>query len=209
MGSGTIKNKLNYVENYLNNHFAHERGHTTYLMAGCDYGFTKANENYGYMDWIMAEWNKKHPNIKMFYSTPQRYVASLNRTRKYDVKREDSFPYQLDANKYWSGYFTTRPLYKLMHRELSQEFHSVLESMPNTEFYRNMTNWILDYLSTAIHHDAITGTSFKRTAVDYMKRLLKVEDTLGQVIANWYDESDNITLLNPQAITDPNRTEIV
>jgi hypothetical protein len=37
----------------------------------------------------------------------------------------------------------------------------------------------LDYLGTGIHHDAITGTSAKRTAEDYYMRLARA-DTLIQ-----------------------------
>jgi hypothetical protein len=41
-----------------------------------------------------------------------------------------------------------------------------------------MQKEILDYLGTGIHHDAITGTSARRTSEDYYMRLTKADDII-------------------------------
>lgn len=52
--------------------------------------------------------------------------AKLIKSNGFNIRRDDSFPYAQKQNKYWSGYFTTRPQFKKLLRTTSARFHSSL-----------------------------------------------------------------------------------
>lgn len=53
---------------------------------------------YGYIACI------QEPRIKVFYSTPSRYLDAVNQAGlSWSVKEDDFFPYASDPYAYWTG----------------------------------------------------------------------------------------------------------
>jgi hypothetical protein len=50
-----------------------------FLTYGCDFSFTQADMNYFLFDKVMENWNTANPDVKMFYSTPSRYIDELKK----------------------------------------------------------------------------------------------------------------------------------
>lgn len=56
----------------------------------------------------------------MKYSTPSCYLKALHDTQtKWPTKTDDFFPYATDYHSYWTGFFSSRPTFKGMIREMS------------------------------------------------------------------------------------------
>jgi len=56
----------------------------------------------------------------MFYSTPTAYADAKNAEgTAWAVKSDDFFPYSDSDHAFWTGYFTSRPLLKLLERDTS------------------------------------------------------------------------------------------
>jgi hypothetical protein len=196
---------------------------------------------------VIRHWNQENPNVKMFYSTPTRYLSELkklnghykeenaqliqnleeelmqkvqngeetagtlaqNRKPKvkqtdsqhepkkekgiqtsagFSVRRDDSFPYAQKPNKYWSGYYTTRPHFKKLLRTTSARFHSSLAQsslqvlkLNNPEYASYVVEQqqlIMEKLGTLQHHDAISGTGVRAVSEDYY---VKATDALRDV----------------------------
>lgn len=190
--------KMAYLERYINKLLASEQTDHAFLMFGCDFAFTNAKIDYESMERVMNHWNAAYPNVKMFYSTPNAYLKQVRakndefKKQKNDttslaqkqepvgfgVRRDDGFPYEMEIDKFWSGYYTTRPLYKSFMRQTSAHFHGSLElsammslqsrSDVDKQLTTNSTissqAEILMGLGTALHHDAITGTAPQYTS---------------------------------------------
>uniref|UniRef100_A0A4W3HPX3 Lysosomal alpha-mannosidase-like n=1 Tax=Callorhinchus milii TaxID=7868 RepID=A0A4W3HPX3_CALMI len=64
-------------------------------------------------------------DINVFYSTPSCYLMELNKANlTWSVKFDDFFPYADGPHEFWTGYFTSRPAFKLYER-LSNNFLQV------------------------------------------------------------------------------------
>ncbi|BET00029.1 Alpha-mann_mid [Nesidiocoris tenuis] len=162
------------------------------------------------------EWDQQYRNYKRLFDFINRnkaYNAEVNfgtvsdyfkevRRRMQDFKtlKGDFFVYSDIFSEgrpaYWSGYFTTRPYWKILDRELEAELRSaeILYAMALNRVRRmgfNSTLKILERdfekLQTARqalalfqHHDAITGTSKAVVMHDYA---LKMFDGLTEAVA--------------------------
>lgn len=118
------------------------------------------------------------------------------KSQGFYLRKDDSFPYAQKQNKYWSGFYTTRPQLKKLLRTTSSRFHSSLaQSSPqvlkaNNLEYANYVveqqQLIMEKLGTLQHHDSITGTGVKAVAEDYyvkgMDSLRDVEEMNSRIL---------------------------
>lgn len=59
--------------------------------------------------------------MELFYSTPSCYLKGVHESvheNEWPIKTTDFFPYSVD-NRYWTGYFTSRPVFKGLIRQSS------------------------------------------------------------------------------------------
>ena len=80
----------------------------------------------------------------MKYSTPSKYIKEMKNINDqlksksssfaqtsalkggFHIHRDDSFPYAMNTNQYWSGFYSTRPQFKRIVKFTSTRFHSSL-----------------------------------------------------------------------------------
>jgi len=162
---------MQHLAKVVNRMIETEESDHVFITYGCDFAFTQAQVNYFFMDAVVKHWNAEHENIKLFYSTPARYLDALKKenakykqenvkmiknmqvghssaqagdegahgsqaqqtsnsgaqiSKGFSIRRDDSFPYAQRPGKYWSGFYTTRPLFKKLMRTTSARFHSSL-----------------------------------------------------------------------------------
>lgn len=106
----------------------------------------------------------------------------------FTIRRDDSFPYAMRKNQYWSGFFTSRPQLKKLLRITSSHFHSSLaqsslqvlkqNNVEYSDYVVEQQQLIMEKIGTLQHHDAISGTGVKSVAEDYF---VKAVDTLKEV----------------------------
>jgi hypothetical protein len=53
-------------------------------------------------------------------------IDASAKSEGFSIRRDDSFPYAMRKNQYWSGFFTSRPQLKKLLRITSANFHSSL-----------------------------------------------------------------------------------
>ncbi|XP_061358608.1 probable alpha-mannosidase At5g13980 isoform X3 [Gastrolobium bilobum] len=148
---------------------------TNHIMwtMGTDFKYQYAHTWFRQMDKLIHYVNKDG-RVNALYSTPSIYTDAKYATdESWPIKTEDFFPYADNANGYWTGYFTSRPAFKLYVRLMSgyylaarqlEFFRGRMNSGPNTDS-------LADALAIAQHHDAVTGTEKQHVANDYSKRL--------------------------------------
>ena len=129
-------------------------------------------------------------NIKLFYSTPERYFNSVKKeliinNEKLEIFKNIDF-YPLKTDCFWTGYFTSRPYLKGYIRKASNIYYSISKylsmlrltnytfvrneennTMPNIKFFREM-------VSLTQHHKAITGTCKQYVSEDYTSNLRNI-----------------------------------
>ncbi|KAH8336283.1 hypothetical protein KR074_007190 [Drosophila pseudoananassae] len=173
------------------------------IPVGDDFRYNKEREvdqqyqNYKKLiDHIMA--NKRLYNTDIRFGTPSDYFEAIKeRMRDHSPSfpsfKGDFFVYSDIFSEgrpaYWSGYFTTRPFYKLLSSELEHQLRSteILFTLAyNTARQAKRENAIKIYeknyeliinarrnLGLFQHHDAITGTSKAAVMRDYAMRLFE------------------------------------
>jgi len=76
--------------------------------------------------------------MEISYSTPTQYIQALSEVNNDDwnktgqawsVRHDDMFPYDQNPQRYWNGYYTSRPQLKKHIRDLSTTYHSSLRLM--------------------------------------------------------------------------------
>ncbi|XP_058812600.1 alpha-mannosidase 2 [Topomyia yanbarensis] len=175
------------------------------IPVGDDFRYNKEKEveqqytNYKKLiDYINENKNKYKAEIK--FGTPKDYFNAVKeRYDKFPTLKGDFFVYADIFNEgrpaYWSGYFTTRPFFKILSRELEHNLRS-LEIMFTLAFNRarqagnsnafkiyekNYEKIILARRNLGLfqHHDAITGTSKGNVMRDYGLRLFEsIQETV-------------------------------
>ena len=94
----------------------------------------------------------------------------------------DFFTYADRDDNYWSGYYTTRPFFKILDRLLASylrgaeilfSFGLILSKIDNSMInkIRSDLNYARKNFALFQHHDAITGTSKDQVVKDYGIRL--------------------------------------
>ncbi|KAH8347341.1 hypothetical protein KR059_009410 [Drosophila kikkawai] len=173
------------------------------IPVGDDFRYNKEREvdqqyqNYKKLiDHIMA--NRRLYNADIRFGTPSDYFEAIKERMKeqspgFPSFKGDFFVYSDIFSEgrpaYWSGYFTTRPFYKLLSSELEHHLRSaeILFTLAyNTARQAKRENAIKIYeknyeliinarrnLGLFQHHDAITGTSKAAVMRDYAMRLFE------------------------------------
>ncbi|KAH8271339.1 hypothetical protein KR018_007297 [Drosophila ironensis] len=173
------------------------------IPVGDDFRYNKEREvdqqyhNYKKLiDHIMA--NRRVYNADIRFGTPSDYFDAIKERMKYLSASLPSFKgdffvysdiFSEGRPAYWSGYFTTRPFFKLMSSELEHQLRSaeiVFTLAYNTARQGKRENAIKIYeknyeliinarrnLGLFQHHDAITGTSKAAVMRDYAMRLFE------------------------------------
>ncbi|KNC30549.1 hypothetical protein FF38_05570 [Lucilia cuprina] len=169
------------------------------IPVGDDFRYNKEREvdqqytNYKKLiDHIMA--NKRLYNVDIAFGTPKDYFAEIKkRTKEFPTFKGDFFVYSDIFSEgrpaYWSGYFTTRPSYKILSADLEQNLRiaEILFTLAyNTARQQHNENAIKIFeknyekmiharrnLGLFQHHDAITGTSKAAVMRDYGMRLFE------------------------------------
>uniref|UniRef100_A0A4W3IL70 Alpha-mannosidase n=1 Tax=Callorhinchus milii TaxID=7868 RepID=A0A4W3IL70_CALMI len=125
-------------------------------------------------------------------------VSPGSRPVGYPVLSGDFFAYADREDHYWSGYFTSRPFYKNLDRELESHLRAaeILYSLALSLARRSGADGrypVSDYsflvearqnLGLFQHHDAITGTAKELVVIDYGVRLVTSLMNLKRVIIN-------------------------
>lgn len=133
-------------------------------------------------------------NAEIGFGLPRDYFAAITeRYEKFPSLKGDFFVYSDIFTEgrpaYWSGYFTTRPMYKILSRELEHNLRcteilfSVAFNMARQTnnvnalrvYEKNYEKMILARRNLGLfqHHDAITGTSKANVMRDYGIRLFE------------------------------------
>lgn len=136
----------------------------------------------------------RYNNTKISFGLPKDYFEEINkRYQKYPHLKGDFFVYSdiFTEGKpaYWSGYFTTRPMYKMLSRELEHNLrcaemlftvalnHARQHHNVNAlrVYEKNYEKMIIARRNLGLfqHHDAITGTSKAMVMRDYGARLFE------------------------------------
>ncbi|XP_049532049.1 alpha-mannosidase 2-like [Anopheles darlingi] len=173
------------------------------IPVGDDFRYNKEKEmeqqytNYKKLIDYINEHRKKYI-AEISFGTPVDYFNAIReRYDRFPTLKGDFFVYADIFNEgrpaYWSGYFTTRPYYKILSRELEHNLRS-LEILFTIAFNRarqegssnafkiyekNYEKMILARRNLGLfqHHDAITGTSKANVMRDYALRLFEsIED---------------------------------
>lgn len=145
------------------------------------------------IDFINGNPNR-YNNTQISFGVPRDYFEEINRRyRDFPHLKGDFFVYSdiFTEGKpaYWSGYFSTRPMYKMLSRELEQTLRSAeilfTVAFNHARQHQNANSVRIlekNYEKLALarrnlglfqHHDAITGTSKAIVMRDYGLRLFE------------------------------------
>ena len=162
------------------------------LTFGNDFNYQDATANFENMDKVISAVNERQRSggkVNLLYSTPSCYVYNLNLERKsYSSKRDDFFPYASDPHAFWTGYFTSRPAFKLYERQSNL----LLQSCKSLQVFADYTSQeddeavavLKEAMGIAQHHDAVSGTEKEHVARDYALQLNKGRLSCLPVIEN-------------------------
>lgn len=138
--------------------------------------------------------HKERYETDISFGLPRDYFEAINeRQGKFPSLKGDFFVYSDIFSEgrpaYWSGYYTTRPAYKLLSRELESNlrgleilFTVALNRARQSNNYNALRIFEKNYekmisarrnLGLFQHHDAITGTSKAQVMRDYGMRLFE------------------------------------
>ena len=123
---------------------------------GSDFQFTNANINFKNIDKIMTHvndrWKNPHkydfnsteaqlPPINALYSTPSCYLKALNDDKRqtWPSKVDDFFPYASDPHAFWTGYFTSRYVYRFLDFHNFAPFANSLRNANNIKSFKRQT----------------------------------------------------------------------
>ncbi|XP_060567946.1 alpha-mannosidase 2-like [Ruditapes philippinarum] len=131
--------------------------------------------------------DKPEMQMKIEFGTLKDYFKHLHKSmgrykadNDYPVLSGDFFPYTDRSDQYWSGFYSTRPHFKFLVRQLQQVLRSAEILFTFCMSYLNVNTNMWDLyskletvrrtLALSQHHDAITGTSKRHVMNDYSDR---------------------------------------
>jgi len=171
------------------------------------------------MDYINS-----HPEMKakVQFGTLSDYFNALfkatgtepgGQPKNFPALSGDFYTYADREDHYWSGYYTSRPFYKNLDRELESKHraaeiifslaeshvrHRGSSSFPVEQLYGLLTK-ARQNLALFQHHDGITGTAKDFVVVDYGQRMLQSLNDVQSVI----QESAQLLLTSDRAFYQP------
>lgn len=171
-----------------------------FVPLGDDFRYNRENEigqqytNYKRLiDFINAH-PERYNNTQITFGLPKQYFEEIQkRYQNYPHLKGDFFVYAdiFTEGKpaYWSGYYTTRPMYKMLSRELEHNLRcaEILFTVALNQarqhhnsnalriYEKNYEKMIIARRNLGLfqHHDAITGTSKAMVMRDYGSRLFE------------------------------------
>jgi hypothetical protein len=174
---------------------------TGYVMQllGNDFFFSNADFSFEYIDGMKKSLEKKGPailgvnSIEFRYATLSEYMQDMAKVN-YTIGRYegDFFVYtQYKPSGYydhhWGGYFSSRPMFKWMVRDLLARERAMNSMMAVLNFVKmsnpkgieiSLFNSSFQYLKKVrefnpvmLHHDAITGTHGNQVNSDYKRKI--------------------------------------
>ena len=159
-------------------------------------------ENYEKLFAFINNYETMHTHIQ--WSTLNEYFSSLESERdrlteigsqnieNFQPLSGDFFTYADRRNHYWSGYYSSRPFYKEMDRELRSHLRTAeifysLARIQDTKGVKGMYDWLVTSRRNAAlfqHHDGVTGTAKTFVNNDYGERMLTSLKNCRRVISN-------------------------
>ena len=119
--------------------------------------------------------NSKQDKVNVFYSTPSCYLYSVYQANQtFQLKTDDFFPYGENEHSYLTGYFTSRPAFKLYER-FGNNFLQVIKQLnvlTNLNSEKSIS-YLKEQMGVLQHHDAITGTEREHVTSDYQLKLFR------------------------------------
>ena len=134
--------------------------------------------------------------VQAFYSNPEIYtdykykeysydrehrsdMTDIHTTSNLDVKNDDFFPYSDCDHCFWTGYFTSRPALKRLERvglsflQAARQVQALFYKEGSSEGScgKEEIELLEKAISTAQHHDGVSGTSKQHVAYDYAKKI--------------------------------------
>ncbi len=105
-----LKEKAEEFVKYFKNMALHYKHNELIHTMGSDFQYSNAHKYFKNMDKLINYIQEKPEyGVNVFYSTPSRYVATLNKLNlKWPTKKDDFFPYADGDNAFWTGYFVSR-----------------------------------------------------------------------------------------------------
>uniref|UniRef100_A0A1B0BKC5 Alpha-mannosidase n=1 Tax=Glossina palpalis gambiensis TaxID=67801 RepID=A0A1B0BKC5_9MUSC len=150
--------------------------------------------------------NKRMYNVDISFGTPKDYFREIRkRTKDFPTFKGDFFVYSDIFSEgrpaYWSGFYTTRPYYKILSSDLEHNLRAaeILFTLAyNTARQQKHENAIKIFeknyekmiharrnLGLFQHHDAITGTSKAAVMRDYGMRLFEsIQDVVHMQVSS-------------------------
>jgi lysosomal alpha-mannosidase len=158
---------------------------------GDDFKFKRASYQFENMDQLISEINSKpqvYQNLHLRYATLSDYFKAVSAEGKdtnitFPVFKGDFFPYADNAQSYWTGFYTTRPVLKVESRLAESILHTgsvftalaqAITSIPPLHTHAIREGW--RQVSLSQHHDGITGTCRAPVADDYISRLRNAQE---------------------------------
>ncbi|VDP14015.1 unnamed protein product [Soboliphyme baturini] len=138
--------------------------------------------------------------VNVMYSTPACYLKALLESGvPFPKKVDDFFPYEMEANSYWSGYFTSRPTFKWLARYANNllQVCQAIELASNGEMkHEEDVATLRRALAIVQHHDAITGTSTQAVTENYYSMLIEGIEKCQDVLNNAWMETAASTFIH-------------
>lgn len=208
-------------------------------LLGNDFFYSNAQYSFDYLDGMKSSLEKMGPGIlnvttvEWKYATLSEYLRDTDKLN-YTIGKYhgDFFVYaqykpSSSYDHYWGGYFTSRPMFKWMVRDLLGRERNLNSFMGMLNFIQkvdppaiksdNFDTAFKDLLSVReynpvfLHHDAITGThgvtvntDYKRSILDNNSKLDRFEDQIKRVVNSTESLGTNSTQLlfyNPSFYT--------
>jgi len=114
---------------------------------GCDFTFSTAGDIFKSWDKLINYINgEKSYETQLSYSTPSAYVSEVHGLNlNYTTKTDDFLPYSNDNESFWTGFFTSRPVFKEQVRATGRFVHWSRNLISNWgltnergEYYQNL-----------------------------------------------------------------------
>ncbi|XP_042142771.1 lysosomal alpha-mannosidase isoform X4 [Ixodes scapularis] len=169
------------------------------LTIGGDLSFQNAQNWFNQVDSAIRMVNnvshKKGRRVRMFYSTPLCYLASLHAANQsWPVFRGDLFPYADNPNRAWTGFYTSRPNLKGFARYANGFLQACKQLAVIGGKRDTRTQRLKEAVAILQHHDAITGTSKHSVAEDYSlllwKGIVDCEAVIGSAVTKLTGQSE-------------------
>ncbi|GAB0093322.1 Alpha-mannosidase [Sergentomyia squamirostris] len=176
------------------------------IPLGDDFRYNKEREfeqqyiNYKKLVDYINSHKEKYGNAEVSFGTPADYFKTIKeRQKKFPSLKGDFFVYSDIFTEgrpaYWSGYYTTRPSYKILSRDLEHNLRSLeilftlaFNKARQSKNYDALRIFEKNYekiiharrnLGLFQHHDAITGTSKSNVMRDYGTRIFtSIQDSM-------------------------------